>query len=122
MQAFLQAISDQHVSLEKLITHRVPLADAKRAYDVISGAVNERFLGVLLDYAGQDLYYNMHGVGTGGAHDWAVGILVDRADDFYMLFTQADNGAPVSIFVADTMNSRIQVFMNATASPGDSER
>lgn len=34
--------------------------------------------------------------------------------------TDADNGAPVYIFVADTMNSRIQVFMNATASAGQS--
>ncbi|MDY0093580.1 MAG: choice-of-anchor Q domain-containing protein, partial [Candidatus Vecturithrix sp.] len=33
--------------------------------------------------------------------------------------TDKDNGAPVYLFVADTMNSRIQVFMNATGSAGE---
>jgi hypothetical protein len=41
-----------------------------------------------------------------------------RDIDVYRDFFDVQNGAPVYIFVADTMNSRIQVFMNATGSAG----
>ncbi len=37
--------------------------------------------GMLLDRAGQDCYYDQYGVGIGGAHDYAVGFLVDRGGD-----------------------------------------
>jgi polar amino acid transport system substrate-binding protein len=50
MQAFLRALETKQVSLAKLITHRVPLVDVERAYDLIAGTVNERFLGVVLQY------------------------------------------------------------------------
>lgn len=40
--------------------------------------------GILVDLAGNDTYTNPFGVGTGGAHDWAVGWLIDRAgNDLY---------------------------------------
>lgn len=40
--------------------------------------------GILVDLKGNDTYSNPHGVGTGGAHDWSVGWLIDReGDDFY---------------------------------------
>lgn len=48
MQAFLRALEAKQVSLAHLITHRVPLADAERAYDLI--ASDEQFLGVVLSY------------------------------------------------------------------------
>lgn len=50
MQAFLRALETKQVSLAKLITHRVPLDDVERAYDLVSGMVKERFLGVVLQY------------------------------------------------------------------------
>ena len=50
MQAFLRALETKQVSLAKLITHRVPLADVERAYDLVSGKVKEQFLGVVLQY------------------------------------------------------------------------
>jgi polar amino acid transport system substrate-binding protein len=50
MQAFLRALQAKQVSLANLITHRVPLAQAERAYDLISGEIDERFLGVVLTY------------------------------------------------------------------------
>lgn len=50
MQAFLGALETKQVSLAKLITHRVPLDEVERAYDLVSGMVKERFLGVLLQY------------------------------------------------------------------------
>lgn len=40
--------------------------------------------GILVNLAGNDTYTNVHGVGTGGAHDWSVGWLIDRAgNDLY---------------------------------------
>lgn len=34
--------------------------------------------GILVDLKGDDAYTNPYGVGTGGAHDWSVGWLIDR--------------------------------------------
>jgi len=40
--------------------------------------------GILIDLGGHDTYTNFYGVGTGGAHDYAVGWLVDvSGDDTY---------------------------------------
>ncbi|MCB9933346.1 MAG: peptidylprolyl isomerase [Planctomycetes bacterium] len=40
--------------------------------------------GVLVDLKGNDTYSNPYGVGLGGAHDWAVAWLIDRAgNDLY---------------------------------------
>jgi predicted dehydrogenase/threonine dehydrogenase-like Zn-dependent dehydrogenase len=50
MQAFLRAVETKQVSLAKLITHRVPLGNVERAYDLVSGMIKEQFLGVVLQY------------------------------------------------------------------------
>jgi polar amino acid transport system substrate-binding protein len=55
MQAFLRALETKQVSLAKLITHRVPLADVDRAYGLVSGTIKERFLGVVLEYGNDPL-------------------------------------------------------------------
>ncbi|HTR22905.1 MAG TPA: bi-domain-containing oxidoreductase [Terriglobales bacterium] len=52
MQAFLQFIANRELNLETLITHRFPIDEARRAYDLILGRSDEPFLGVLLTYAG----------------------------------------------------------------------
>lgn len=48
--AFVQMLADGQVQVSSLITHRFPVDDAARAYDVITGKANELFLGVLLTY------------------------------------------------------------------------
>jgi polar amino acid transport system substrate-binding protein len=50
LQAFLRALEAKQVSVAKLITHRVPLLEAERAYDLMAGTIQERFLGVVLQY------------------------------------------------------------------------
>lgn len=50
MQAFVNALASRQLELTKLITHRIPLADAKRAYDLIAGDLGEPFLGVVIAY------------------------------------------------------------------------
>jgi len=55
MEGFLQLIAERKLNLSSLITHRFPIADATRAYDLILGATGEPFLGVLLTYPGEEV-------------------------------------------------------------------
>jgi polar amino acid transport system substrate-binding protein len=50
-QRNLQAFLDLRLNLAPLITHRFTIADAPKAYELITG--NEPFVGVLLEYVGQ---------------------------------------------------------------------
>lgn len=50
MGEFLRLVATRAVRLEHLITHRFPIAQAERAYDIISGKTRADFLGVLLTY------------------------------------------------------------------------
>lgn len=52
MGAFLQMVADGKVNVEPLITHRFPIAEATKAYEVITGKSAEPFLGVLITYPG----------------------------------------------------------------------
>jgi len=49
MQAFLKLLADQKIDLEKIITHKFKIENAKEAYDMILGN-KESYLGVLLEY------------------------------------------------------------------------
>jgi predicted dehydrogenase/NADPH:quinone reductase-like Zn-dependent oxidoreductase len=48
LAAFLDLIARRQMTLEPLITHRLSIDDAERAYDIVSGA--EPSLGVVLEY------------------------------------------------------------------------
>jgi predicted dehydrogenase len=48
--AFVELVAARRLSLGSLVTHRFDIAEAPRAYDVISGKAKEPFLGVLLTY------------------------------------------------------------------------
>ncbi len=50
MEAFLQLIAEGKINLSSLITHRFPIEQAARAYDLISGRTDEPFLGVVIKY------------------------------------------------------------------------
>lgn len=50
LQAFVDLMAAGKVDVHPLITHRIPIEAAPRAYDLISGDLNEPFLGVLLTY------------------------------------------------------------------------
>jgi predicted dehydrogenase/threonine dehydrogenase-like Zn-dependent dehydrogenase len=54
LAAFLQFIADGKLNLPTLITHRFPMEQAARAYDMIMGTTREFFLGVLITYAGAE--------------------------------------------------------------------
>ena len=50
IDSFLQLVGDKRVNVERLTTHRFPIAEADRAYQLISGNVQEPSLGVVLQY------------------------------------------------------------------------
>jgi predicted dehydrogenase len=50
MEAVLRLIADGKLDVKSLITHRFPIDDATRGYDLISGKTGEPFLGVIIQY------------------------------------------------------------------------
>jgi polar amino acid transport system substrate-binding protein len=50
IEAFLDLVAAGSVRIERLITHRFPITDGARAYDLIAGDEREPHLGVLLEY------------------------------------------------------------------------
>lgn len=50
MQAFVQLLADGKVAVGPLLTHRFPIDDAPKAYELITGKTGEPFLGVVLTY------------------------------------------------------------------------
>ncbi len=50
MEAFVNLVAAGRVDVTTLITHRFPVAEAPRAYELITGKTGERFLGVILTY------------------------------------------------------------------------
>jgi len=50
LEAFLDLVAAGVVNVERLTTHRFPIAEGARAYDLITGRAGEPHLGVLLEY------------------------------------------------------------------------
>jgi predicted dehydrogenase/threonine dehydrogenase-like Zn-dependent dehydrogenase len=50
MEAFLRLLADGKLNVQPLITHRFPIAQARSAYDLITGETGEPSLGVMIEY------------------------------------------------------------------------
>jgi predicted dehydrogenase len=50
LESFIQLVAEGKIDVEKLTSHRFPIDDASKAYDVITGKTGEIFLGVLITY------------------------------------------------------------------------
>ena len=50
IESFLELIGEKRINVERLTTHRFPIAEADRAYQLISGELQEPNLGVVLNY------------------------------------------------------------------------
>ncbi len=50
IEAFLDLIANGSINVERLVTHRFPIEEGERAYELISGETKEPYLGVLLEY------------------------------------------------------------------------
>jgi len=53
MEAFLSLLAEGKVNVQPLITHRFPMAEAEKAYEVVLGRVSEPSIGVVLTYPEQ---------------------------------------------------------------------
>ncbi len=54
LQAVIDLIASGSLNTIALITHRIPIEEASRAYQLITGKINEPFLGVVLTYRTMD--------------------------------------------------------------------
>ena len=50
MDAFLDQVAAGRVQPSRLVTHRIPIAEAERAYQIVTGDIAEPYLGILLEY------------------------------------------------------------------------
>lgn len=50
LEAFVELLASGQLDVQPLITHRFPIAEAHKAYELITGKSRESFLGVLLTY------------------------------------------------------------------------
>jgi len=50
IEAFLDLVAEERVNVKRLITHRFPIEEGERAYDLITGETKEPYLGVVLRY------------------------------------------------------------------------
>jgi polar amino acid transport system substrate-binding protein len=50
MEAVLDLMGARKLNVERMITHRIPINDAERAYDIITGKVKEPYIGIILQY------------------------------------------------------------------------
>ena len=50
MEGFLDLVAGGRVQPSRLVTHRFPIAEAERSYEVVTGTVAEPYLGILLEY------------------------------------------------------------------------
>lgn len=50
LEAFVDLLEKSKVNVRKLITHRFPIENAQKAYEIITGKINEEYLGILLTY------------------------------------------------------------------------
>jgi predicted dehydrogenase/threonine dehydrogenase-like Zn-dependent dehydrogenase len=50
IESFLDLVAQQRVDVNRLISHRFPIEKAERAYQLISGALDQPYLGVVLNY------------------------------------------------------------------------
>src|SRR5690242_17982204 len=50
MEAFLKLLAEGKLDVQGLITHRFPIADGVRAYELISGKTGQPYLGVVVSY------------------------------------------------------------------------
>ncbi len=50
MEGFLDLVASGAVQPSRLVTHRFPIAEAERAYQVVTGQTPEPYLGILLEY------------------------------------------------------------------------
>jgi|WetSurMetagenome_2_1015567.scaffolds.fasta_scaffold04836_5 predicted dehydrogenase/threonine dehydrogenase-like Zn-dependent dehydrogenase len=50
MEAFIDLLASRAITLAPLITHKIPVRNALKAYDMITGKLKTRYVGILIEY------------------------------------------------------------------------
>jgi polar amino acid transport system substrate-binding protein len=50
MEAVLDLVAAGRLNVKRIITHRIPITEASRAYDMITGKIEEPYIGIVLTY------------------------------------------------------------------------
>lgn len=50
MESVIDLIAAGKLNVKRMISHRIPIAEAERAYDLITGKINEPYIGIVLNY------------------------------------------------------------------------
>jgi predicted dehydrogenase/threonine dehydrogenase-like Zn-dependent dehydrogenase len=53
IESFLKLVSDKKVHLKELVTHKIPIKDGLRAYDILMGKLKEPSIGILIECSSQ---------------------------------------------------------------------
>lgn len=54
MESVLDLMAERKLNVGALVTHRIPVEESLRAYDIITGVVQEHYLGILIKYSETD--------------------------------------------------------------------
>jgi predicted dehydrogenase/threonine dehydrogenase-like Zn-dependent dehydrogenase len=54
MEAVLDMMEQRKLNVGALITHRIPITESLRAYDILTGKIKESYLGILIQYPGAE--------------------------------------------------------------------
>jgi polar amino acid transport system substrate-binding protein len=54
MGAFVRLLENKQIDVKSLITHVIDIEEAEKAYDIVTGAVKERSIAILLKYPGTE--------------------------------------------------------------------
>ena len=112
MEAVLDLVAAGRLNVERIITHRIPIAEAERAYDLITGKIQEPYIGIVLTYPdrGPDALVRTVTVNTAQPKQGALGIGFIGAGSFaqsYLLPTVRTSGARmVAVATSTSVNAR----------------
>lgn len=88
MEAVIDLIAAGRLNVARMITHRIPIADASRAYDLITGKISEPYIGIVLNYPdrGDRAFVRTVRVGNGAQQKGGLGIAFIGAGNFAQSF------------------------------------
>ncbi len=113
MEAVLDLIDAGRLDVKRMITHRIPISEASRAYDMITGKTSEKYIGIVLTYPEREADVLRRNVRLGGATRGAVeslGVSFIGAGNFaqsFLLPPVKESGARlVSVMTSTSVNAR----------------
>jgi len=113
MESVLDLIAAGKLDVARMITHRMPITEAERAYDIITGKIKERYIGIVLQYpdrAGDVLSRSVRVGGTSVSPVDSLGVSFVGAGNFaqsYLLPPARNAGVRfVSVATSTAVNAR----------------